>query len=217
MSAMCGRFGLSKEADYVKRRFRLEEIDPDFHVSYNIAPSQKISAILNVNEKRLHLVKWGYIPHWMKKERPLICINARAENIMETNFFKGSFRSRRCIIPADYFFEWRKEAQGKQPYRIFRKDGDCFGLAGIWDVYQEEFTCAIITTRANELVAGLHDRMPVILRPENEREWLTGEDVEGLSRLLTPYPPEEMAMNKVTRKVNDPDYNCADILNGVVN
>jgi putative SOS response-associated peptidase YedK len=198
---MCGRFSFSPEIQQIITRFHIDEVTFDYIPRYNIAPGQMIPAIISHEGKnRLGQLKWGLIPFWAKDEKIAFkTINAKAETVHEKPAFKHAFKRKRCIIPADGFYEWKKTETGKQPMRIILKSGDLFGMAGLYDTWTAQdgskvHTCTIITTKPNELVADIHDRMPVILRPEDEGIWLDREkqDVELLQTLLVPYPAEKM-------------------------
>jgi putative SOS response-associated peptidase YedK len=184
---------------------------------YNVAPTQQVPIIrvLRTNpdtkERQLVPMRWGLIPSWA--DDPAIgnrMINARAESVSSKPAFRGAFRYRRCLVPADGFYEWRKEGKRKQPLYIRRKDGQPFAFAGLWEEWEREGEviefCVIITTEANDLVSEFHDRMPVILNSSNYDLWLdpSVQDPEVLEPLLRPYPSDEMEVYSVSRLVNDP-------------
>jgi putative SOS response-associated peptidase YedK len=209
---MCGRYSFSPEIQQIITRFKIDEVTFEYTPRYNIAPSQMIPAIIaNEGRNRLGLLKWGLIPFWAKDEKIAIkTINAKAETVHEKPAFKHAFRKKRCIIPADGFYEWKKTNTGKQPMRITLKSEEPFGMAGLFDTWTapdgtKVHTCTIITTKPNELVVDIHDRMPVILRPEDEEIWLDREkqDVELLQSLLVPYPAEEMRAYMVSPLVGN--------------
>ncbi|HHX74323.1 MAG TPA: SOS response-associated peptidase, partial [Firmicutes bacterium] len=147
-------------------------------------------------------------------------INARAETVSEKRSFSRSFRERRCLVPADGFYEWEKSGKGKkQPYRFTLKTGEVFAMAGLWDVWQTAsgqklYTFAIITTTANSLVAAVHHRMPVLLPKGAEKIWLAADegDLQALQSLLAPYPAEEMAVAAVSPLVNNPQHDSPGVL-----
>ncbi len=166
--------------------------------------------------------KWGLVPSW-SKEAPTSkgLINARAETITEKPSFREAFKSRRCIIPASGFYEWQKKGTGaKQPFYFYLKEKDVFGFAGLWEEWLNKLTgelletCTIITTEANEVLKPVHDRMPVILKPENYDEWLDAKlkDTSRLQELLKPYPAKEMSSHAVSRSVNIPDSDSAELI-----
>lgn len=207
---MCGRFTLVNVAELFAR-FQLEE--QSYHLSsrYNIAPSQEIPVIIRNNGvNQLALCKWGLIPRWSKDPAwGAKLINARAETLEIKPSFKHSFQKRRCLIPADSFFEWKKEGNRKVPYRFLLKRGELFAFAGLWDQWtgpdgQEIKSCTIITTTANALVGTVHSRMPVILKKEEEKLWLDERltDSARLKSLLKPYPAELMQAYEVEPVVN---------------
>ncbi|MBF0478936.1 MAG: SOS response-associated peptidase [Candidatus Omnitrophica bacterium] len=166
---MCGRFGLTKDEDYLMKRFGVQKIVPDYRVSFNIKPSEKIAVILNTEPQKIRMVHWGYTPHWMKKESALEVINIREEGMDSKYFYKDSFYNRRCLILADMFYEWDKM---KQAYKFFKKGEEAFAFPGLWDVFEGRIGCAIITAEANKLIKPVHARMPVILDDTEEKAWL---------------------------------------------
>jgi putative SOS response-associated peptidase YedK len=144
-------------------------------------------------------------------------INARAETILEKSSFKHPFQRTRCLVPSDGFFEWKKESTGKVPYRIITKDNAIFAMAGIWDTWKDtEGTVlrsfSIITTEANELMQPIHDRMPVILLPEHEKEWLQGSETRTLLNFLKPYPSELMEAYPISMLVNSPSNDSPEVI-----
>jgi putative SOS response-associated peptidase YedK len=211
---MCGRYTLSAPVGTLAEEFHLEGSLPDLPASYNIAPTQEVPAVLeNDGGRRLELLRWGLIPTWA--DDPGIgsrMINARSETAPEKPSFRRAFRKRRCLIPADGFYEWRKTARGKQPYYMRMRDGRPFAFAGLWERWgregEEILSCAILTTGANALVAEIHDRMPVILAPDAYDVWLdSGSESDELTGLLAPYPADGMEAYPVSRFVNSPSNN----------
>jgi putative SOS response-associated peptidase YedK len=204
---MCGRFTLRHP-----RRVRLWGVpSPDLFETvprFNIAPSQKILAVTETREGReLTMLDWGLIPSWSKE--PTGIINARAETLEERNSFADSFQQRRCLIPADGFYEWKQRGKERLPYYFQLKDESLFAFAGIWDTWrgsgETRMSCAIVTTTPNELLSSIHDRMPVMLQPESHDAWLNFRTpVPELKRLLNPYPAEEMKGHPVSSDVNHP-------------
>jgi putative SOS response-associated peptidase YedK len=183
---MCGRYRRTTREEELARIYRIPiPSQPDLPISYNIAPSQDVLAIrLNPETKQLSLdrLRWGLVPYWAKDEKiGFKTINARAETVDSAHSFRSAFKKRRCLIPADGFYEWKKVIGGKIPYSIELKDGSPFVFAGLWEGWQnpetQEWlrTCTIITGQPNELVAEIHTRMPVILPLETHDGWLTGE------------------------------------------
>jgi len=204
---MCGRYSFAIEDELIKERFGVSVRSAIYKARYNCAPSQNLAVISNQDPGNLNFFRWGLIPFWAKD--PLIgnkLINAKAETIAEKASFKNAFRRRRCLVPADGFYEWKKNAV-KIPYRIVLKSGDPFTMAGIWDKWVSSegeiiHSFSIITTEANELVAPVHNRMPVILLPENEKMWLDEPGETALKGLLKPYPAGLMKAFPVTNLVN---------------
>lgn len=183
--------------------FDTRNLVPNFPARFNLAPTQDILAVRfnpETGARSLDPLRWGLIPHWAKDQSIGVkLINARAEGIADRPSFRDAFRRRRCIIPADAFYEWKAGTKPKQPYAIRRSDGQMLALAGLWENWkapdgQWVRTCTIITTEANELVAQLHGRMPVILPPEDYGLWLGEEPVtvEELKALLRPFPAGQM-------------------------
>ncbi len=177
---------------------------------YNAAPSQLLPVITNQEPTTVQYFSWGLLPSWAKeKEHGLRPINARTETILEKPQFKRLMSSKRCLVPADGFYEWKRVGKTKTPYRIVLKDQELFTFAGLWDEWVDQGsgevfnTFTVITTEPNELMAGIHNRMPVILHPEEERLWLSEtNDVQRLAELLRPYPAEEMKAYPVSALVN---------------
>ncbi len=223
---MCGRFVLMTPGTSLAERFKLEEV-PDLEPRYNIAPTQQV-AIIRLNpetlQRHLGLVKWGLIPFWAKD--PSIgnrLINARGETAAEKPAFGSAFKSRRCLVPADGYYEWKKGKGGqKQPYLARNADGTPFAFAGLWERWQAPAdevieSCTILTTDANDLTQPIHDRMPVILNPKDYDLWLDPE-IKGpalLQPLLQPYPSEEMMVVPVNPKVNKASYDAPDCVDVV--
>lgn len=206
---MCGRFAQTKELSLLMSRFNFIVGDLEIRQHHNIAPGEDCSIIMQKEESRiLKNVMWGLIPCWAKIgliNKPFI--NARAETLAEKPSFKQALSRRRCLVPADGFYEWQKLAgsKRKQPFLFTLKNRELFAFAGIWDVfhpmpdYPALHTFAIITTSANELVAPIHDRMPAILKPSDEECWLDPKikDPRRLLPLLAPYPAEKMEIQPV--------------------
>lgn len=212
---MCGRFALIKLIDFVQLHPWIAPPDDVPSARYNIAPWQPVSAALNEAHPKLSRLLWGLVPSWAKDlSMGARMINARAETLAEKPSFRTSLRRRRCLIPADGFYEWRREADGKTrtPMYIRMRDGRPFAFAGLWDQWQSPDgssvrSCTIITTRPNELVGQIHDRMPVIFSDDEScRRWLTpGEaDAREMQELLAPCPAEQMEAYSVSRAVNSP-------------
>lgn len=211
---MCGRFSLTTGEATLNERFRLSGGIEPYVARYNCAPTQNLAVIINEEPRCLRFFRWGLIPFWAKDEKiGSKLINARAEGIDEKPSYRNAFRMRRCLIPADGFYEWKNES-GKTPYRITLKNNIPFAMAGIWETWKNSdgisvHTFSIITTQANELMRPIHERMPVILPTELEDRWLTGQiriksDEEKLKSLLVPFPSDQMQAFKVSKLVNSP-------------
>ena len=221
---MCGRFAQASEPDAIAELFHLPvEAVPIFQPRYNLAPTQPALVLRrhpHTGEKELTFLTWGLIPSWAKD--PSIgnkLINARAETLAEKPAFRAAFRRRRCLVPADGFYEWKKVGKEKQPYFIARKDGKPLAIAGLWEHWEapdgsviESFT--LITTEPNPLVKRLHDRMPAILPEEAFDIWLDpAADLATLQELLlTPYPAEWLDAWPVSKLVNSPAYDDASLV-----
>ena len=214
---MCGRFTLHSR-DRIKLKGS-QALDLPFEARYNIAPSQKILAIADYGSgPEVRSLVWGLIPSWSTDGKGFI--NARSETLEDKPSFSESFQRRRCLIPADGFFEWRNVGRSKQPYYFQLIDESQFALAGIWDQWrnaQSSITsCAIITTAANELVEPLHDRMPAILKPDSYDVWLDPKtDHAVLEKLLTPFPASKMKSQPVSRAVNAPENDTEELIERV--
>ena len=211
---MCGRFSIIDIED-IRERFKTKPID--LKTNYNVAPTQDVPVITG---NQLSLFRWGLIPFWAKD--PTIgnkLINARAETVDEKPSFKHSLQRKRCLIIADGFYEWKKEGSTKRPHRITLKNKELFGFAGLWDTWRSPAgdiinTCSIITTTPNDLMAPIHNRMPVILSRDSERVWLDQSIVESpiLKSLLVPYPSDQMIAYEVSTLVNSPKNNVPECL-----
>ena len=204
---MCGRYTLAK-TDGLIERFQIEAEIFDLTPRYNIAPEQLLPVVVRDGRNRLQLMKWGLIPSWSKEPKSM-AINARIEGILTKPSFRRPIRYHRCLIPATGFYEWKKGNTGKTPYYIRRKDGELFAFAGIYDIWNgtqehEIKTFAIITTAPDKFLAQVHNRMPVILQPEQETVWLTTEPdkIDSLLQSLRPLPPDQLEMYSVSRNVN---------------
>jgi putative SOS response-associated peptidase YedK len=178
---------------------------------FNVAPTNNVPVILNDDGVlKLDAFRWGLIPFWAKDMKiGYNMINARAVTVTEKPAFKNAFKQRRCLIPADGFYEWKKIGTDKQPYRILMKDERIFSMAGLWETWnapdgEKIFSCTIITTEPNELMVDIHDRMPLILSREDEQKWLEKEQsVEDLKAMLQPFPVEEMKAYPVSKDVGN--------------
>ena len=198
---MCGRYQLVNPRllaqVYGVRQGRIDELQ--LASNANVRPTQRVPVLLGERGggRDLATMRWGFVPSWAKDNRGSM-INARAEGLADKPMFRKAFKSQRCAIPATGFYEWKAPTdggKGKTPYLFTVEDAELFAFAGLWDTWQELQTCAILTTSPNELVAPVHDRMPVILRRDEIGEWLDGDlrDVGRLETMLTPYPARAMA------------------------
>jgi putative SOS response-associated peptidase YedK len=223
---MCGRYRRTTREEELARRWSIPiPVQRDLPISWNIAPSTEVLAIRlkrDTKAQSFDWLKWGLIPYWSKDKRiAYSTINARAETIDETPAFRYAFLKRRCLIPADGFYEWRKTRPQKVPFHIALKDESPFCFAGVWEVWLNPETqewlrsCSIITTEANELIAQIHDRMPVILREADFSAWLGDTNGDDLKSLLRPYPSEEMQMWEISTRVNTPANNDPAIIEPV--
>ncbi len=218
---MCGRFTQFHSAKAIAKAFQLVDV-PELPPHYNIAPTQAISAVLQPapqTERQFRFLRWGLIPSWsIDATIGARLINARAETVAEKPSFRSAFRHRRCLIPADGFYEWQRQDGQKQPFYFHLQDHQPFAFAGLWEQWQSPDgkvleTCTILTTAANEILEPVHNRMPVILPPEDYNTWLDPElqTASQLQPLLRPYPSDQMVAYPVSRAVNRTsvdDSNC---------
>jgi putative SOS response-associated peptidase YedK len=212
---MCGRFALNSTPRRIAAHFRLHTDQFELFPRYNIAPTQPVMIVREntyTKEREMTHVVWGLIPSWAKDvaigQR---MINARSESAATKQGYRGAMKYRRCLVPADGFYEWKKaEKKGpKQPYFIHKRDGELLGLAGLWEHWQgpggeEVESCTILTTEPNEAMSALHDRMPVILSPDDYDRWLSTkiEEPEDVRDLMKPCPAEWLALRAVGTFVN---------------
>jgi putative SOS response-associated peptidase YedK len=209
---MCGRYSLAC-IDDLCGRFRV--IDPmiGFRSHFNIAPGSTNPVIVVHERAEAVMMQWGLVPHWAKDitatHRPF---NARAEGLAEKSMFRDLLRTKRCIVPASGFFEWKQEGGRKVPFYFHVRDDPVFAFAGLYDVWSNPAgttltTCTIITTTPNELMAPIHNRMPVILRQDDEMRWLSRDvlPADEVKRILAPYPAELMEAYPVSERVNRTD------------
>lgn len=218
---MCGRFSLFTTGAALAERFGVEV--PDLEPRYNCAPGQTLPVITSDAPDVLTTQQWGFVPSWAE-DRKRSHINARGETVRTKRTFASAFERRRCLVPADGFYEWAATGTGKQPYRIAYEDDRPFAMAGIWERWtpptsqtgladfgaggatpdQDPIeTFAIITTDPNDVVRDLHDRMPVVLAPAEEELWLGG-DPDEVASLLDPAPSESWRSYPVSTRVNNP-------------
>jgi len=210
---MCGRYMLTSPVDALRQLFRFEQ-RPNLMPRYNIAPTQDVPIVRltqDATARELLMVRWGLVPFWaddLKGGARLI--NARCETVQRIRPFREAYQRRRCLVPADGFFEWRKDGKSRQPFLFRRKDRAPFAFAGLWERWREPSdgtvvrSCTIITCPANAVVAPLHDRMPVILAPDDHERWLDpADDARGL---LVPCPAAWLESTAVNARVNSPNY-----------
>ena len=219
---MCGRFTLTQPAS-IAAKFGLDNfapVEPEFYTPrFNVAPTQRIVVIPTIDGQReARRMRWGLVPSWAKDAKiGPARINARADSVASKPTFREAFRRRRCLIPADGFYEWKPGLRGKQPYRITLADGSMFAFAGLWERWRDPATdqsldsCCIVTCDTNELTAQFHDRMPVIIAAEDYDTWLTGTPEQALT-LLKPYPAELMRAYPVSPEVNSPKNDSAELV-----
>lgn len=221
---MCGRYTLSSAGDEVALLFDLPQ-QLSLVPRYNLAPTQE-AAVVRITApggpRQLDFLRWGLIPYWAKEAAiGNKMINARAEGVAEKASFKWSFKKKRCLIPADGFYEWKKEGKSKQPYLIHRQDGKPFAFAGLWSTWRDPEqggepleTFTILTTDPNDLLRPLHNRMPVILDKDNFDLWLDPkmEDAAKLQPLLIPHAVEGFEAFPVSRAVNSPAHDEPDCI-----
>lgn len=208
---MCGRFTQRQPAASLKKEFKVEEV-PTVEAQYNISPTQNILSVRQMPDGReMGLLKWGLIPSWAKdSSMGAKLINARSETVTEKPSFREAFRKRRCIIPADGFYEWQRTGGKKQPFFFQMHDERPFVFAGLWDRWKSQEgemidTCTILTTEANDVLRPVHDRMPVILYPEDYDLWLDDDVRKSDLRyeLLRPFPGSEMIAYPVSTLINN--------------
>ena len=222
---MCGRFSQTASPEVIAQQFEFTD-PPLFTPRYNIAPSQPIAAIRidpDTPTRKLVMLRWGLIPSWAKD--PKIgnqCINAKAETVAEKPSFRSAFKKRRCLVVATGFYEWQKQGPTKQPMWIGLRSKLPFAFAGLWQHWKPAEgepleTCTIITTEPNDLMASIHNRMPVILSPTSYDQWLdpTFQHIDPLKTLLRQYPSEELMAYPVSTLLNNPRHDVPQSLEPV--
>ncbi|MEP7031306.1 MAG: SOS response-associated peptidase [Pseudolabrys sp.] len=207
---MCGRYTIIASPEALRALFGYEE-QPNFPPRYNVAPTQPIPIVRLIDGKRhFALVRWGLLPSWVKDPKAFsLLINARGESAAEKPAFRAAMKRRRCLIPADGFYEWKPAGARKQPYFIHQKSGQPFAFAGLWETWtgpngEELETAAIVTTSANRTLQPVHDRMPVILPPDQFDFWLDNANVEpaAASALIRPAPEDLLEAYPISTDVN---------------
>lgn len=217
---MCGRFTLRTKLNILLQQFHAELRDDELELRprYNIPPTTDVLVITAADGKRwARTMRWGLLPSWTKdpKKAPLLN-NARAETVAEKPSFRSAFKSRRCLIPADGFYEWKTEGKAKQPYLFRRADEKPLAFAGLWEKWNDIESCTIITTEANAVMEPIHDRMPVILAENDYSEWLDPATTD-VAKLLTPCPPDEIeavAVNPIVNNARNEVPECIEPIDG---
>ncbi len=219
---MCGRFTLTVDEFLILvERFGITgDLPEEYQPSYNIAPSQKVLVVARGPEgNRAGFLKWGLLPSWAKEpQKARRLINARSETVSEKPSFRSAFKNRRCLIPADGFYEWKKEGNKKIPYRFYLPGEKVFAFAGIWEEWKGGAgeiirTVSILTQEADEKVKSVHDRMPVILSPAEEQIWLEEKNnLQKLIDLLEKHRGPELRAYQVSEDVNSPRNNSPKLL-----
>ncbi|WP_042160157.1 SOS response-associated peptidase [Paenibacillus gorillae] len=212
---MCGRYTIAVTLEELMIRYMIGAVTVPYHQpKYNVAPGQMVLAIVNDGKQnRLGELKWGLIPPWADSPKVgYMMLNARSETAASKPAFQTPMRRKRCLIPADGFYEWKKDAagKGKQPMRIVRRDRSIFSMAGLYETWMAPDgttvnSCTIMTTAPNALMAPIHDRMPVILHPDDEQLWLdrSVQEPHELQRLLQPFPADELEAYPVAAAVGN--------------
>lgn len=221
---MCGRFTLAIDSDDLRTQLALGQMPLDWEKRFNIAPSQDLATVPFADSRNVVWMRWGLVPFWAKD--PAIgykMINARAESVAEKPAYRSSFKNKRCLILADGFYEWRKVGKTSIPFYFQLDGGEPFAFAGLWDDWEVKgvssmpgmpglTTCTIITTSANDDVSPVHERMPVILRKERMWDWLTEDNPLALSEMLKPLPSGSLRKHEVSRDVNSPQNQGAQLI-----
>ena len=210
---MCGRYRLSRRKQIIEEHFDCNPCDDDWAPRFNIAPTQPIPIILQHPKepvRELSLMRWGLVPSWAKDASGAArMINARSETASSKPAFRDSLKSRRCLIPADGFYEWKRDGKAKQPYCFEVNEGKLFAFAGLWDGWKDANgnwirTCSILTTTPNAVTEAVHDRMPAILDPDSYDLWLDPgmTKVEAVSEMLKPFDARMMRCYTVSTRIN---------------
>ncbi|MDD4905926.1 MAG: SOS response-associated peptidase [Methylobacter tundripaludum] len=211
---MCGRYSLIATGQQIMDHFRLLSL-PVHNPDYNIPPGQKILAIVQLEDgsNRAVNLHWGLIPSW-SKDRTISShlINARAETLTEKPSFKKAYQQRRCLIPATGFFEWQSIGAGKQPYHIHKPDNALFAFGGLWEHWEQDqetvYSCTIITTVANDKIAPIHNRMPIIIAPDDYNRWLDKKTaIVEIADFLAADAYRNMQVIPISTRVNNPLHN----------
>ncbi|UPW01950.1 SOS response-associated peptidase [Halorussus gelatinilyticus] len=235
---MCGRTSLFADPELVRERFDADPVRP-LEPRYNVSPGQSHPVVRNDDPDAIRFPTWGLVPEWSDDSPSSGHVNARSETLTEKPSFREAFAERRCLVLADGFYDWKPTPTGKQPYRIEREDREPFAFAGLWEPRSEgaassatddaapdggttnggrtgdAATFTIVTTEPNAVVEEVHHRMPVMLSPGEERQWLETDSTDALADLLDPYPAEEMHAYPVSSAVNDPKNDAPELLEEV--
>jgi len=222
---MCGRFVSYRDLEALRAHFPIDRVEATLTPSYNVAPTQMIPAIVRQDDENvLRTFRWGLVPFWAKD--PSIgnkMINARSETVDAKPSFNNAFKKRRCLIPADGFYEWKGPKGSKQPVFITLPDGEPLGFAGLWEIWDDKgkaeeplYTCTIITTEASSVMKDIHHRMPVILKPEAFKEWIKADTpLETLKEIISTHTHKDLVFRPVSKAVNSVQNNSADLINKV--
>jgi putative SOS response-associated peptidase YedK len=213
---MCGRYSLTDFSQAFADRFNISDIEANNSPRYNVSPTQVMPVITRNGGNWVQLMSWGLIPSWSREPKGFI--NARSETAAQKPSFRKAFRSQRCIVPASSLLERKKTPSGKLPYLVRIKGQELFGMAGLYDEWRgpdglpiRSYT--ILTCGPNELMAPIHDRMPVVLPPKAEELWLDPKaELPALNQLLQPYPASQMEAYMVSRAVNDPSNDSPELI-----
>jgi putative SOS response-associated peptidase YedK len=213
---MCGRYAFFDPKDFANR-YLVDEKSLDFSANYNISPGSNIPVVTKNSPHAVHLMKWGLIPHWSKEfKMNFKTFNARLENLKSSRLFSPLLKNKRCLIPANGFYEW-SEDNGKQPHFITTKDQKMFSFAGLYDIWtnvenKKFYTFTIITTSANKLMSKIHHRMPVILKKEAESQWIDNHhtNIPSVLNLLDQY--DNLSEHPVSKQVNLASNNSKDLI-----
>ena len=221
---MCGRYTLAADAELIEGRFDVQLAGLPRIPRYNVAPTQDVLTIAGQGPRRAGMMRWGLVPSWAKDiSVGNRMINARAETLAKRPAFRTALQRRRCLVVADGFYEWASVGNHRIPMRFTLKSGEPFAFAGLWERWkapsgEDILSCTIITTSPNAVMQPVHDRMPVMLSSEAESLWLDADaqDTETLTRLLVPFPAEEMDAYEVSSLVNSPRNDLPECIARVV-
>ncbi len=218
---MCGRFDIHSALEIIAKLFGIGTVDFILRPNYNVAPTQDIPIVLNNGRENVLVAgRWGFLPGWAKEAKTAYSmINARAETLETSRSYRDAFLGRRCLVAADGFYEWLTQGRQKIPHYVRLKSKTPMGFAGLYSEWKSPggeaiATAAIVTTAANDLIAPLHDRMPVILLQKDFARWLDPAEhrPDALRPLLAPFPPGELEAYRVASKVNSVKYNEPDCI-----